>query len=227
MTSMKSRMARSILARSVLARSVLALAASIFVLDGVVSATGAAEETTETIVLIRHGEKPPNGLGQLNCQGLNRALALPAVIQKAFGRPLAIFAPNPAEQKADYGKLYDYVRPLATIEPTAIALGLPINSDIGQSRIEDLRNRLELPMYHDGFVLVAWEHWQIVQLARAIMKNHGGKPETVPEWKSTDFDSMYVLKIRRSGSNATATFELAHEGLNGQPTTCPGGADNG
>lgn len=33
-----------------------------------------------TIVIIRHGEKPSAGLGQLSCQGLNRALALPQVL---------------------------------------------------------------------------------------------------------------------------------------------------
>ena len=54
---------------------------------------------TETIVLIRHGEKPVEGLGQLNCQGLNRALALPFVIEKLFGKPDAVFAPDPAQSK--------------------------------------------------------------------------------------------------------------------------------
>jgi hypothetical protein len=33
-----------------------------------------------TIVIVRHGEKPPAGLGQLSCQGLNRALALSQVL---------------------------------------------------------------------------------------------------------------------------------------------------
>jgi hypothetical protein len=28
----------------------------------------------KTIVFVRHGEKPQGGFGQLNCQGLNRAL---------------------------------------------------------------------------------------------------------------------------------------------------------
>ena len=79
----------------------------------------------ETIVFVRHGEKPPQGLGQFDCRGLNRALALPTVIQKSFGKPDAIFAPNPSDQKNDEGEHYDYVRPLATIEPTAIAFGMP------------------------------------------------------------------------------------------------------
>jgi hypothetical protein len=39
-----------------------------------------SDDAVETIVLVRHGEKPDKGLGQLDCQGLNRALALPPVI---------------------------------------------------------------------------------------------------------------------------------------------------
>src|SRR5271167_4292348 len=114
--------------------------------DSASGANAAEPETTETIVLIRHAEKPSNGLGQLDCQGLNRALALPPVLRKAFGTPAAIFAPNPSEQKTDDGKLYDYVRPLATIEPAAIAFGLPVHAEIGQSRIDDLRAQLDLPV---------------------------------------------------------------------------------
>jgi hypothetical protein len=64
----------------------------------------------ETIAFVRHSEKPEAGLGQLNSQGLNRALALPPVIANSSGR---IFAPNPSLQKEDSGRLYDYVRPLA------------------------------------------------------------------------------------------------------------------
>ena len=74
-----------------------------------------ADGVTATIVFVRHGEKPERGLGQLSCQGLNRALALPAVIAKYFDRLDAIFAPNPSHPKEDAGELYDYVRPLATL----------------------------------------------------------------------------------------------------------------
>jgi hypothetical protein len=185
------------------------------------AAPAAAADTTETIVLVRHAEKPPTGLGQLDCQGLNRALKLPPVLLKAFGRPAAIFAPNPSEPKTDNGVLYDYVRPLATIEPTAIAFGLPVHADIGQSRIIDLREQLDLPMYRDAYVLVAWEHTEAVSLARALITEHGGDPDQVPDWESSDFDSIYVVKIHQSGSTTTASFALGHEGLDGQKTTCP------
>jgi len=76
-----------------------------------------SDDATQTLVFIRHGEKPDEGLGQLSCQGLNRALALPPVIAKSFGRPDYIYAPDPSVSKKDAGELYDYVRPLATVEP--------------------------------------------------------------------------------------------------------------
>ncbi len=185
----------------------------------------ADSETVETIVFVRHGEKPPGGLGQLNCQGLNRALALPWVIRKSFGIPAAIYAPDPSEQKPDAGTMYDYVRPLATIEPTAIAFGLPIHSRIGQANINALLKQLKLPAYRNAFVLVAWEHWQIVNLVKALMKEHGGDPALVPDWKGSDFDSIYIVKIKRSGTMAAAGFEQSRQGLNDQPMTCPGGSE--
>jgi hypothetical protein len=56
-----------------------------------------------TIVIVRHGEKPAQGLGQLSCRGLNRSLALAPVLLSRYGTPVAIYAPNPAVKKADKG----------------------------------------------------------------------------------------------------------------------------
>ncbi|MDR3464097.1 MAG: hypothetical protein P4L76_17480 [Beijerinckiaceae bacterium] len=176
----------------------------------------------ETIVFVRHGEKPEQGLGQLDCQGLNRALALPAVIEAKYGRPAAIFAPDPAKQKDDGGKAYDYVRPLATIEPAAIRFGLPVDTSYGFAEINKLKDALEQPAYHDATVVVAWEHKIIDVVAKLIVSAHGGDEATVPKWQSADFDSIYVVKISWTGAGATATFELAHEGLDGRSTLCPG-----
>ncbi len=105
--------------------AVAAITLSSLLLDGT---PAWSDDAVETIVLVRHGEKPDKGLGQLDCQGLNRALALPPVIAKTFGRPSAIFAPVPSQQMEDDGVSYDYVRPLATIEPTAIFFGLPVRA---------------------------------------------------------------------------------------------------
>ena len=179
---------------------------------------------TETIVLVRHGEKPAEGLGQLNCQGLNRAVALPVVIGKLFGRPDAIFAPDPAQSKEDYGRLYNYVRPLATIEPTAIAFGLPVDASIGVSDLDALQQKLESRVHRSALVVVAWEHAAIAKLARRLVADHGGDPTIVPDWNSDDFDSIYVVQLTQSRAGTAVTFEQRHEGLDGEPTTCPGQA---
>jgi hypothetical protein len=117
-----------------------------------------AAAAEETIVFVRHGEKPAEGLGQLDCQGLNRSLKLPAVINAMFGKPKAILAPDPAKQKEDGGTLFDYVRPLATIEPTAIAFGMPVNAQVGLDDTAGLKAELDKDAYRDALVLVGWEH---------------------------------------------------------------------
>jgi hypothetical protein len=187
------------------------------------SAANAAEgPVTETIVLVRHGEKPALGLGQLNCQGLNRSLALPAVIRKQFGKPDIIMAPDPAQLKEDLGHPYNYVRPLATIEPTAIVFGLPVDASIGVSNIDALRQKLESPEYQNALVVVAWEHNDIAKLARLLVADHGGDPAGIPDWQGGDFDSMYVVKLTRTSMGNAVTFDQGHEGLDGEPMACPG-----
>jgi hypothetical protein len=182
--------------------------------------------TAETIVFVRHGEKPEGGFGQLNCQGLNRALALPSVIANSFGRPEAIFAPNPSLPKEDAGKLYDYVRPLATIEPTAIRFGLPVDVSVGFDDRKGLQAALEAHRAPDRNVLllVAWEHRQIAPIVRALLAAHDAEAETindVRDWEGNDFDSIYIVTIRQRGESTKATFNHGYEGLNGQPSACP------
>ena len=180
-----------------------------------------AASAEETIIFVRHGEKPAQGLGQLDCQGFNRALALPAAILKGFRKPGAIFAPNPADQKKDEGEEYDYVRPLATVEPAAIVFGLPVNARIAYDDSAGLTKALEGDALHKATVLVGWEHKIIVDVARMLLSAHGGDPADVPNWNGGDFDSIYVVKIDWSGPKPTATFARSSEGLNGQPEACP------
>jgi len=182
----------------------------------------AADVQIETIVMVRHGEKPAEGLGQLTCEGLNRALALPRVIEAKYGRPDVIFAPDPARQKNDRGVNYDYVRPLATIEPTAIYFGLPVNASIGFADIDGLRAALLAPAYRQSRVVVAWEHSVIEALARRIVGDYGGDPAEVRQWPSDDYDSIYVLRIMRRGTDASAVLSVERENLDHRPKTCPG-----
>ena len=173
-------------------------------------------------MLLRHGEKPPAGLGQLDCQGLNRALALPPVLARLFGPPAAIFAPNPATRVRDEGGDFDYVRPLMTIEPTAIALGMPVDASVGFTDIDGLQRRLGAPALHNALVFVAWEHWRIVEITRSLLARHNGDAGVVPAWPEDDYDSIFVVRIVRGADGVRASFERARQGLNGQPRNCPG-----
>lgn len=174
-----------------------------------------------TLVMIRHGEKPEAGLGQLNCQGFNRALALPDVLLARFGRPAALYAPNPGVATIDFGRSYNYIRPLATIEPTAIRLGLPVDTRWGLNDLDPLEQEL-LGASHDGQVLfIAWEHNLLVQLARNVMTHRGGDAKTVPDWPRENFDSIYVLRVPPTG---VPSFRVEHQGLDGQSKSCPGEA---
>jgi hypothetical protein len=181
----------------------------------------AADNTIETLIFVRHGEKPAEGLGQLSCTGLNRSLALPAVIAAKFGKPDAIFAPDPGQQKNDGGHSYYYVRPLATIEPTAIQFQMPVQTPYGYAQIDQLSNTLEDSAYHHKLVVIAWEHKQIEKLVRQMMTAHGGSAADVPKWHSDDFDSIYIVKLAWQGGTAHATFVHDHEGLNGRSADCP------
>jgi hypothetical protein len=183
-------------------------------------ATNPAAE--QTIVFLRHGEKPEAGLGQLSCKGLNRSLALPAVLTSKFGTPDAIFAPDPGKEKDDGGTLYDYIRPLATIEPTAIAAGLPVDTGYGYSDIEQLQAALSAPKYRGAKIFVAWEHKQIYALVGKLLKDNGGDPAAMPKkWQGKDFDSLYIVRIDRSRTTPKSTFEVATEGLDDVSAICP------
>lgn len=175
----------------------------------------------ETILFIRHGEKPAKGLGQLNCAGLNRAIALPGVLKAKYGHIDAVFAPNPSHQKDDDGTDYDYVRPLATVEPAAIRFGLPVQTTFGYKQIDKLREALAAPAYRDATVLVGWEHHKLRDTVLALVAGLGGDTTPVPDWPANDFDSIWQVTIVRTGDQTKVAFARDKEGLDDQPAACP------
>jgi hypothetical protein len=184
-----------------------------------------AGNSTETIVMIRHGEKPENGLGQISCMGLNRALALPDLLIRRYGKPDFVYAPNPSDQVKDHGEFYSYVRPLATIEPTAIRAGLPVNTQIGYKQIAELQKELTQPVYANARIFVAWEHGTLHDFAQQLLKYYGDDPSAAPPWPTNDFDTIYVFQLTRTDGKPHLAFHIDHENLNGSlNATCPAGA---
>jgi hypothetical protein len=184
-----------------------------------VFSTGVPGPTVETLVCLRHGEKPPGGLGQLSCRGLNRALALPEVLLGKYGQPQFVFAPNPT-QKAEIGG-YDYIRPLMTIEPTAICCGLPVNTEFGFKELKGLAKELQKPEYQKAIIFIAWEHHTLDLFARDMLNQHGGELVKVPPWPENDYDTIFVIKISRSEGRETVAFTIDHEGLDGLSDAYP------
>lgn len=179
----------------------------------------ASPPAVQTLVCIRHGEKPKGGLGQLTCRGLNRAMALPKVLLEKYGAPQFIFAPNPT-QKVDGNKYY-YVRPLTTIEPTAIRCGLPVNTQFGYSEIRGLESELQKTNYLGATIFIAWEHGLLDQLAKNMVKDNGGDPKQVPNWPENDYDTIFLVKITHSEKGNSVAFMIDHENLNGLSNDCP------
>jgi len=184
------------------------------------AAGGASLQAEETIVFFRHGEKPSGGLGQLTCQGLNRALALPDVLLDKFGAPDYLYAPNPAVKMSDPAGSFYYIRPLATIEPVAIRTGRSVNSGYGYNDVTGLRNILIRSTKANATIFVAWEHAYLVKVVQSIMNAYGGGA-TVPAWISGDYDSLYIVRVNYANGSIDARFERDREGLNGLPTACP------
>ena len=181
----------------------------------------------ETIVMIRHGEKPPAGLGQLTCRGLNRALALAPLLIARYGKPDAIYAPDPAVeiQEGNFGPHYSYVRPLATIEPTAIRLGMPVNTQIGYDQIAELQQALLQPAYAHSLIFVAWEHDNLYRFAHQMLQAYGDGASQLPPWPGWDYGTIYVFHITRSENDGKlhVTLTIQQENLGGKLTnTCPG-----
>ena len=194
------------------------LLSAVFILL-VVLVAGEAHAST-TIVFFRHAEKPAGGYGQITCQGLNRSLALPNVLTAKFGKPNYLYASNPAVKVTDPAGSFYYIRPLATLEPTAVRLGMPINTRYGYTDIASLQAALITPTKDNSTIFVAWEHAQLVKIVQNIMNSYGGGA-VVPAWTSGDYDSLYVLRVDYVGTTISAQFHRDYELLNGQPTACP------
>jgi hypothetical protein len=168
----------------------------------------------ETIVAIRHAEKPPTSLGQLTCRGLNRALALPKVLVPRYGKPDRIYAPDPGKRIGRLGNLnYSYVRPLMTIEPTAIQLELPVNALIGFKNVGQLRKELLAPENATSVIYLAWEHVYLNQFAKRLLQVYGKDPSVVPDWPNDEYDRIYVFRIRDMDGKKDLMFSIEQQGL--------------
>ncbi|WP_158999203.1 hypothetical protein [Pigmentibacter ruber] len=183
----------------------------------------AVGQDLEKLVFIRHGEKlNDSSLGQLNCQGLNRSLKLPNILIKKFGKPDYIFAPNPSVEIGKDEIKHSYVRPLATIEPTAIKLAMPVNTQIGYNEVNKLAEELLKPGYKNSTIFISWEHRKIVDIVTEIfIRDTNNIKDEIPLWPDDDFDSIYILSIKEVNKKYEIKFKKEAQKITKLSNKCP------
>ncbi|GAB2805804.1 hypothetical protein GCM10027043_00570 [Ferruginibacter profundus] len=156
------------------------------------------------MVIIRHGEKPGKG-DNLNCMGLNRALALPAVLDTVTGRPDYTYVPT-----ISTGKKTSSVRMFQTVTPFAIKDSLTINSHYEETATDSVAKDV---LKKRGMVLMVWEHSNIPPLAKALVgKKHAG---IIGGWNKLDFDSIWTIdfKLSKKGNLTFCRYATGQENI--------------
>lgn len=179
---------------------------------------------TQTLVFLRHGEKPAGGLGQLNCQGLNRALDLATLLPEKFGKANYVFAANPTRnvEEGELDNSYSYIRPLMTISPSAIKLGLPVNIHFSANDTSDLADELLHDKYHNSVIYTAWSHGYLPELINTVASEASGKDaKIIDDWESADYDSLYVLTLTWHNGKASVQSQVYKQGLDNGSQVCP------
>jgi hypothetical protein len=147
------------------------------------------------VIIIRHGEKPEQG-DNLSCQGLNRALQLPDVLNKKFDTPNYIFVPS-----LNTGKKTSAARMYQTIVPFAVKYNLTVNTKYD---VDDTKGLAQDVLKRDGTVLLVWEHKHIDNILKALGVNDSSK------WPDDDFDSIWIINFQ----NGKAVLTKDKEGIN-------------
>jgi len=149
-------------------------------------------DITLRVVIIRHGEKPTRG-DNLCPKGLNRALALPAVLNKIMGEPDYTYVP-----KMETGISTSGVRMFQTITPFAVEHNLTINTNFkdsdGAKAAADVKKK-------SGLVLMVWDHTNIPAIAAKL-----GVPGVL-KWSKDDFDSIWIIDFVKGKETPVMTIK--------------------
>jgi hypothetical protein len=144
------------------------------------------------ILIIRHAEKPDKGHG-LSAAGEARARAYVNYFEHFAinGQPLRL---DHLFATADSSSSH---RPVLTIEPTAKALGLAIDSRFNDNQFSELAHEIQ-SRPNGTNILICWHHGEIPQLLRAL----GADPKKLlpkGKWPDDEFDWLIELRYDQNG----------------------------
>jgi len=138
---------------------------------------------SKTIILVRHGEKPPKAqeTGQLSSLGEQRSLHLQLIGRR--WKPQSIFAtqPRPGDDRPRAARM------LQTMQPLAEELKLSIDTTHHVDEIKALVNSVKSS--DKDRVLVCWAHEYLPKIARAFLKD---KPNNLV-WDRAEYDQVWIV----------------------------------
>jgi len=163
------------------------------------------------VMVIRHGEKPPDfGAGvtslgaqsneSLAVQGWQRAGALAVLFDPSRGPlqdshlavPQSLFATAAPTSSSSQ-------RPDETLQPLASKLGLTINTGPTTAPFtkNDYKSMVDSAVASEGVVLIAWQHQDIPQIANRIL---GSDEIATGCWPGKRYDLVWVFDLHSDGT---------------------------
>ncbi|MGH8011108.1 MAG: hypothetical protein ACREQ4_01250, partial [Candidatus Binataceae bacterium] len=209
--------------------------------------------TNERVYFVRHAEAHPNNQfenGNYVCRGQWRALGAPAILYRKITadtggrRPhnFAVYGPDPSYPVGVHRN--SYVRAALTVEPFAIAYGLPMHLANGvdwnewntgeSAAIRFFFMHEAVAGANAGFsnatLLIGWEHFNIGQMVKDLLDNYyrPARPDNsaqLPVWNGNDYDTIWIVSLDANGNLA---FTNDCEGVPSAtlPTSCPTFSNN-
>jgi hypothetical protein len=205
--------------------------------------------TSERVYLVRHAEAHPNNQfenGNYVCRGQWRALGAPTILYRKIiasngGRlpqHFAVYGPDPSFPVGLHRN--SYVRAALTVNPFAIAYGLPMH--LAKNVAWDERASQDGAAIHffflhsvadhansgfsDATLLLGWEHVNIDALVTSLLDNYyrptgAGNATRLPRWNNNEYDTIWIITLDAKGN---LTFTNDCEGLPSAalPASCPG-----
>jgi broad specificity phosphatase PhoE len=154
---------------------------------------------TTKIMIVRHAEKPVNGVAGVTVQGVDDAEELTVQGWQRAGALIGLFSPPRGQAcrpglatpqrlfASGIGPHSKSLRPQHTILPLSAKLGQKIDTSILKGGEAELVDRITNV---GGIVLVAWEHEAIPTIAQAILRQAGSCPAN---WPDNRFDLVWVF----------------------------------
>jgi hypothetical protein len=176
----------------------------------------AGTNTNETVYWIRHAEAHPTSWweeGNYVGAGQWRALDLPNALRGKI-KPDQVYSIDPAQvipskDSASGNSAWSYVRPSLTVEPYAIANGLPYNLAASFDMIDQNPPQLSTiasefffsgGKFSNHTLLVAWEHDHIPPTINALLATYHSKAQLAPTWPDDDYDTIWTVKLDDYGN---------------------------